>query len=356
MTFRIPWKNGRVRERTLLLFILRLCFLFVAGCLGYYCLALRLCLLGAVRVCLVLRLLSAMLGIHVCDLSLSTFLCCGCRTACSCSGFWFKSSCDSQSVGASSTDKASHLGPLTASPGKKPVCCGTHSESRLWGPLWSWRTCHSGSDQRKILKERSGHIRWRHLWDGAVFLGMCGLRAVVSWVWVHPTRACPATSWPVTRPTYRSVLLWLWGVTGQCVLVGTGWRGSIGQSGDAAEAARVPWHCDGDVQGPGKQWSRVVWFHWQKRTPWSAPIPITCTLTRSQPPSSCVVPWPQPASSSAHCPLQTSYPCMFLSSLHYCAALYNWKPVDYFPLVTSATLKLFLHAGSDHLLWWPYFL
>lgn len=28
---------------------------------------------------------------------------------------------------------------------------------------------------------------------------------------------------------------------------------SVGQSGDAAEAARVPWHCDGDPQRPGRQ-------------------------------------------------------------------------------------------------------
>lgn len=31
--------------------------------------------------------------------------------------------------------------------------------------------------------------------------------------------------------------------------------------------------------------------------------------------------------------LQTSCPCMLFSSLYYRAALYNWEPVDYFPLL-----------------------
>ena len=87
-----------------------------------------------------------------------------------------------------------------------------------------------GVTQRKILKRSPGHIQWRHLRDGTLFPGMCGLRAVVSWVWVFPTRARPATSWPVTFPAYGSVLLWLWGVAGQRVLEGTGWKAAVSGS------------------------------------------------------------------------------------------------------------------------------
>lgn len=48
---------------------------------------------------------------------------------------------------------------MTVSSGKKPVCCGTHSESRLWGPLWTGGPVTVGVTQRKILKRSSGHIR-----------------------------------------------------------------------------------------------------------------------------------------------------------------------------------------------------
>lgn len=141
---------------------------------------------------------------------------------------------------------------MAVSPGKRPVCCGTHNESRLWGPLWRWRTCHSGSDPEEDSKEEpwtrpamppSGWYSFsRDVWfEGYGQLGLCMsntsrhlmaghmpyLRVSLPLVVRHPRPVCPGGDWLESS--------------------------SVGQSGDAAEAACVPWHCDGDAQGPGKQ-------------------------------------------------------------------------------------------------------
>ena len=323
MTLRTHWKKWAYKRKNIVLIYSDDSFFCLSQCLMYHCLALRLCLLGAVEVRLTL---GAALG-HAQDscvwpftVHLPVLVAAGLRVPVPVS--------DSKAL---VTVNLWELYPQRSEPPRslmkhawqclpgRGLCAVEHTMSHDFGAhRGDGGPVTVGVTQRKILKRRPGHIQWRHLRDGTLFPGMCGLRAVVSWVWVLPTRARPATSWPVTCPTYGSVLLWLWGVAGQRVLE----SGSVGQSGDAAEAARVPWHCDGDVQRPGRQWSRVVRFHQQKRTPWSAPIPITCTLPRSQPPNSCVVPWPQPASSSAQLPLSdliplyallfTSLPCSFV--------------------------------------------
>lgn len=108
-----------------------------------------------------------------------------------------------------------------------------------------------------------------------------------------------------------------------------------------------------DLEGSDPVWSDFIS---RKGHPGLPPSPSLAHCLGANHPTAVWSPGPSLPLAVLSYPFQTSYPCMLFSSLHYRAALYNWEPVDYFPLVTSATPKLFLRVGSDHLHWWPFFL
>lgn len=192
----------------------RLFFLFVSECLMYHCLALRLCLLGAVKVRLTL---GAALGptqdsrAWPFTVPLPVLVAAGLHVPVPVSDSEALVTVNPWELYPQRSEPPRSLVKLTwqCLPGRGP-CAVAHTMSHDSGAhRGDGGPVTVGVTQRKILKRSPGHVQQCHRRDGTLFPGTCGVRAMVSWVCVCPTRAHPATSWLVTCPTYGSVLLWL---------------------------------------------------------------------------------------------------------------------------------------------------